>query len=422
MASHAHILCPPPGTGEEECRIQHIRLPTDVPQPPDGKWPSIDGLNKLQSARDAQAHDVSIDKALEAYHFSLPPQVRDMIHLGAADDRIFRKNDVEYKRLMASSTSADQAVFDNFKSTEYTVWPVFYILRGVLVVIRKENPGKAANGYTRIVQFAILDSHGTRDKRIETLEQKLRPLLTHFGFTFADEARRTAWVPIQETGGSNASRVFWAARQMIDRILNMVVNGWDYYEGIWEDLSGWYNDDFVRWEMIGLNAYQCVREMDYRARIAVELVNDIRQDDGTTVDAGDTMRPPAERKEKMQQPPNRKKPTTQNGKSSPSPTGSDKKEDEKEDVKGEAQKTSFWKPPNNRQVAPEYSLKQGHYRKRDRQGDAPTQSVFSRTHDGTKRPREASGFDPVHPGDGYPPDPLNDPDTYVPAGKRRLFS
>ncbi|OTA58967.1 hypothetical protein K449DRAFT_385511 [Hypoxylon sp. EC38] len=125
--------------------------------------------------------------------------------------------------------------------------------------------------------------------------------------TLAPNYMRSVWTPWQQDSWSCGIRTFWAARQMMDRILKLHVDKLTYSEGLWEPLSGWINVDFTRWEMIGLNAYYCVKDLDYRARVAVELVNQIDDGKGGFLDAGDTMRPP-QGERKIERPTNARQP------------------------------------------------------------------------------------------------------------------
>ncbi|XDG08152.1 hypothetical protein ABKA04_007767 [Annulohypoxylon sp. FPYF3050] len=109
------------------------------------------------------------------------------------------------------------------------------------------------------------------------------------------------WVPWQQDGWSCGLRMFWTARNMMDRIQEtMDRNG--YNEQIWGSLPGWFNPDQVRWEMIGLNAYEAVKEMNFRARFAVEVVSKVAQQDRNGIEQVDAQR--------VMQPPRKKGPDT----------------------------------------------------------------------------------------------------------------
>ncbi|KAI0101057.1 hypothetical protein F4814DRAFT_432113 [Daldinia grandis] len=291
--SPAQILCGTQGSGQGQCRQRHIELPSsNLPRPANG-WPDIRGLNQLQASREEWLNGDALDKALKVYHESLPKSARDMIHIADTSiEGIFGTNQKTFQDIL---TRNYRRFCRSFRRTEYTLWPMnVYGNHWELGVLRKANPTNEVEGWTRIVQAAIIDSweDQKRGPRKQFAEHRLQKFLEANNFIFARDYRRDVATARQLDTWSCGLRTFWASRHAMDRIVDMMQGGvYHYNENLWEDLTGWFNPDLVRWEMISLTAYEAVREMGYRARVAVEVVSTVR--DGTRdVDAAILMAPP----------------------------------------------------------------------------------------------------------------------------------
>ncbi|KAI8956724.1 hypothetical protein F5Y11DRAFT_342142 [Daldinia sp. FL1419] len=290
----AQILCGTQGSAQDQCRQVHIELPNQSELPkPLRDWPDIRGLNQLQASRDEWLNGDAIDKAVKIYYDSLPQLAREKIHIADTSiEGIFGDSERAFEDVLARNY---RRFFRGFKNTEYVLWPIN--VRGnhwELCLIRKQNPSGAVDGWTSVVRVSIIDSweDSRRGPRKLFVEDRLQKLLLKQNLTFAIDWRKEVSTARQPDSWSCGLRTFWAARQAMDRIVNMVRTGtYRYNENLWNDMGGWFNPDLVRWEMIGLNAYQAVKEMDYRARVAVELVNHTR-DAIDQLDAAAVMRPP----------------------------------------------------------------------------------------------------------------------------------
>lgn len=205
MTDTAQIICSAKGTDIGQCRTQHLRTRNELPPPPPNGWPDLRGLNQLQASREEWLNGTAIEKALFAYHDALPSQTQDLIHIQDTSlANFFDSDDATFNTLLAKPL---RRFFAGLLRKEYTLWPC-----------------------------------------------KILP-----------DAERIMWVPWQQDGWSCGLRMFWTARNMMDRIQEtMDRNGYD--EQIWGSLPGWFNPDQVRWEMIGLNAHEAVKEMNYRGR------------------------------------------------------------------------------------------------------------------------------------------------------------
>ncbi|KAI0839353.1 hypothetical protein F5Y06DRAFT_265209 [Hypoxylon sp. FL0890] len=257
--------------------------------------------------------------------------------------------------------------FRPFKQTEWTFWPINYGgNHWELVIIHKEQ----VNGeWSHIVQIAVIDAwrNSTDSTRRRVVNRRVKGLMKKLKFTFGQNIERTVWVPWQKDGWSCGLRTYWAARRIIERILKLEEEGLNYDEEVWLPLSGWFNPDFVRWEMIGLNAYDCVKDLGYRARIAVELVNEVDSGAGVLVDAATVMRPPRNAgDDKIEKPPEPPEP-----------------EPEKP---GQAKRRVLVPVPvpNQRRIAPSWPIERRNYKPFEKKGEHDD-PVWSRTSTGKRR-------------------------------------
>ncbi|KAI1642573.1 uncharacterized protein F4817DRAFT_369209 [Daldinia loculata] len=291
--SPAQVLCGTQGSDQGQCRQRHIELPgSNLPEPPNG-WPDIRGLNQLQASREEWLNGDALDKALKVYQNSLPKLARDMIHIADTSiEGIFGTSQKTFEDILTRNYGR---FCRSLKRTEYTLWPLnIYGNHWELGVIRKANPTKKDEGWTRIVQLGIVDSWEDKQRgpRRQFAESRLQRFLRKNQFTFARDHQRYISTARQLDAWSCGLRTFWAARHVMNRIVDMVQGDvYHYNENLWEGMTGWFNPDLVRWEMIGLTAYEAVREMGYRARIAVEVVRTAR-DGAEDVDAATLMEPP----------------------------------------------------------------------------------------------------------------------------------
>ncbi|KAI1212134.1 uncharacterized protein F4807DRAFT_388536 [Annulohypoxylon truncatum] len=292
--SIATVLCGTRGGGLGECRVRHIgpNQANDIPEP-SSEPPDIRGLNQLQANRETWLNGDAIEKSISSYHEALPRQTRKIIHIADTSIRgIFHRNDRDFRRLLEGRNNR---FYRGFMATEYTLWPCNYEdVHWELVVIHKGRSDANSEKWDQILQVAVIDhwkDDGAR-ARNQMITTRLRQLFDAMGFLIADGCERAVWTPWQKDSWSCGPRVFWSAKHMMDRIQESVAASRGYDEQLWAPLPGWFNADQVRWEMIGLNAYEAVKAMDYRARIGIELVARVLDKTGNLRDAGDVMRPP----------------------------------------------------------------------------------------------------------------------------------
>ncbi|KAI1091423.1 hypothetical protein F5B19DRAFT_277847 [Rostrohypoxylon terebratum] len=312
MATPAHVLCSARGHRIGECRIEHVTTIHNLPPEPENGWPSVRGLNTLQASREEWLNGDAIENALTQHWESLPLQTQALIHLqDTSIEGLFLHSSARYDHFM---TGTNRRFYARLREKEYTLWPCNYDgNHWVLTVIHKGRSRADVGGFDQVLQVAILDSWrevGSRSRK-QRISTRLHGIFKKAGLQVGNESERIVWVPWQQDQWSCGLRTFWAGKQMMDRIQETVERSSGYDEQIWAPLPGWFNTDKVRWDMIGLNAYHAVKEMGYRARISVELVNSTLDDTGYSVDARQPMQPPARKGtfEKIEKPPGRRERT-----------------------------------------------------------------------------------------------------------------
>jgi hypothetical protein len=203
------------------------------------------------------------------------------------------------------------------KAKEYSIWPINTGGNHWVTVVlhKRRGPDRSDDNkqaWVRITEMAVIDSF-RNSTTIKMVHTQIRKLLEAGNFTFAPKYERKVWSPLQRDSSSCGPRSYWCAKQFMDRISRLTEDDIDYHEGLWVDLSGWFDEDFVRGEMIGRAAWDAVRAMDYNARVAIECVNRVRKhDDASSAwkNAGRLLRPPKNRDEK---PETRPQPTGPSG-------------------------------------------------------------------------------------------------------------
>ncbi|KAI1100021.1 hypothetical protein F4804DRAFT_320095 [Jackrogersella minutella] len=294
----AQVICGTQGSRQGECNTVHIELPPnrkDLPKPL-RDWPDIRGLNSLQYSREEWLNADAIERALKAYREGLPQEAQDIIHIvDLSIEGMFHKSENVFEDILRRPY---RRFFESFGRTEYTLWPINVDNNHwELAIIRKGR--RAGNGkdsgFNRVLQVALVDSwrDTSASQRKKMIERRMRRFFESRNFTFASNCQREMWVPWQRDDWSCGLRTYRTARQVMDRIVRTLEDKVTYHERLWAPVSGWFNPDYVRWEMIGLNAYEAVKSMDYNARFAIEIVRDVRDQEGIQ-SAGDRMRPPTE--------------------------------------------------------------------------------------------------------------------------------
>ncbi|TGJ79257.1 hypothetical protein E0Z10_g9509 [Xylaria hypoxylon] len=282
------------------CPIQHIAIPMNQIKAPSNSWPDVRGLHSLNYSRDKWLAGDAIEVAIATYTRGLPQALQEKIGLGipGVNPKVWHRGSAGNDALnMAIKTPARRGLA-RLRTTEYSILPVCTDSdHWVLVVLHKERrptgPGNKIE-WSHIAQVAVLDPY--RDSaRMRMVDERMQAWLKQAGkFTYSNNYRRVVWIPMQKDTTSCGPRAYWHAKQLLDRLLELHESGVDYSDYVWKDLSGWFNEDFVRGEMAGRCAWDGVRAMDYNARISIECVNRVKEYDrpkGAWKKAGELMKP-----------------------------------------------------------------------------------------------------------------------------------
>ncbi|KAI1194630.1 hypothetical protein F5X97DRAFT_272518 [Nemania serpens] len=286
----------------ESCPIHHIRLGlVDRIKEPSNSWPDIRGLHSLNYKRDTWLTADAIEVSIKMYVSGLPHTIQNKIWVGTpgVDPRIWHRGVGGDNALEQALKTSARLAFKLLKSTEYSILPI--CTEGnhwVLVVVHKnQRPGGATGGdkeWSHVAQVAVLDPFRSA-ARTRMVHDRLRSWFEKAGrFTFAAEYQKNVWVPRQRDSTSCGPRAYWAAKQILDRLLVFYESHIEDDARLWAALSGWFDEGFVRAEMMGRCAWAGVRAMDYRARISIECVNKVRDTDAPNrplIDAGEAMKP-----------------------------------------------------------------------------------------------------------------------------------
>ncbi|KAI5860955.1 hypothetical protein GGS23DRAFT_578118 [Durotheca rogersii] len=429
--SPAQVLCSGGNAGPGECHIAHVQIPhpKNVAKPPDGQWPDMRGLHELQFSRDVWLNGDAIEKAISIYYQSLPTVVQDMVQIQDTSlTGLFIPGKAGEERFQGRIIRPMRGFFRAIREKEYTLWPINYNdSHWVLVLIRKRRPAENSDQFTHISRLAIIDSwkDGDAEGRKRFIHQRLLNLFHQAGnFTFSDSYDRTIWTPWQKDACSCGPRVYWAARQILNRLLRAAELNLRTADDLWDPLSGFFNEEQVRWEMTGLNAFAAVQQMGYRARIAVELVNEVKssgRDGLDTYDAAEMMRPPP-RLPEIEDGPNRKRkrPTEDTGKA----------DDEDDELLTQDRRHAGVAGRNRRRVAPSYSPRENYraYVGDDDGIDPIFQGGFQPFATAKPTPRTGQVQNPGNPlratqgNFRIPPRITKGTSKFVPAGERKLFA
>ncbi|KAI0596801.1 hypothetical protein F4775DRAFT_562813 [Biscogniauxia sp. FL1348] len=150
-----------------------------------------------------------------------------------------------------------------------------------------------SNEYTIVEDWSVVDpvrsNEGTQ--REGRIKKRIQRLFAIEGLTFDRDSyreKKTAkgkwplpWVPPQTDSWSSGLRSFALIRQLLQRIVDFHCTESGYNGSFFEEpTSGWLNVDQIRHEMMGYCAMNCIEDMDYNARIAIEVINAINSIEG----------------------------------------------------------------------------------------------------------------------------------------------
>ncbi|KAK5626733.1 hypothetical protein RRF57_002448 [Xylaria bambusicola] len=263
------------------CPIEHIDIPLDKIKEPPNSWPDSRGLNSLNYSRDKWLNGDAIETSIAEYCRGLPQALQDKIGLGTPGLKpaFWVKGPKGAEAVDMAIAVPPRRALANLKKTEYSIFPVCSNDNHWVLVFMHKASHPGTTEWSHVVDLAIIDPE-RKSTTMNMVSSRLRQWLIHAGkFTFSPSSTRIVWVPAQRDATSCGPRAYWNAKQLIDRLLELH-EGVISPEDLWKDLSGWFNEDFVRAEMMGRCAWAVVRGADYNARISVECVNQVREYDG----------------------------------------------------------------------------------------------------------------------------------------------
>ncbi|KAI1765654.1 hypothetical protein GGR53DRAFT_489161 [Hypoxylon sp. FL1150] len=301
------VLCGENDRGVGGCDLNHIEEEgmndINIPKPrnsdgDDYSFPDIRGFRALQTGPNEWLNADSIESAIGQYHRALPSEVRSLVQIQKTDPPGLFESNGSTATYKSAIDGALPRPFMGISKSPYTIWPANIDgQHWVLLFIRKEvipnvQPRPRFGNFLRVTDFAILDSwyqtsgaHGRR----EMIRNRLRRLLMAYGFQFTGDPLRPMTLPIQEDIWSCGLRVFWAAKNMMDRVAVLVREGLVGKDEslLFDDLRGWFNARATRWEMVGLSGYAAIIGMDFQARLSIELVKTTKVKDGNGITKGE---------------------------------------------------------------------------------------------------------------------------------------
>ncbi|KAI0120685.1 hypothetical protein BJ170DRAFT_688514 [Xylariales sp. AK1849] len=256
---------------------------------------AVTGLEKLQLTSSEGASLAAIDTALAFTYSNLPAAVREQIFIPhSMGVQFFQESNDDFEKAIGrlngsipeNRNSAEQNWRRQVRAHRYTLWPVNERFGDenhmFVVVFRMGKSTPDQHGYDRVLEIGLAEGSRMetstldwkKEKRI--IQRNLSDVMNATGFLI-DETTRfiEMWVPLQQTGESTCSmRSYFILRQLMERIPNFHLLESGHHESFWDPLSGWFHPEQIRADIAGDCQWAAVRGLDYRGRIAIEIVED----------------------------------------------------------------------------------------------------------------------------------------------------
>lgn len=159
----------------------------------------------------------------------------------------------------------DPGFFGRISSRQFTLWLINTGEHWVSIVLHVQGG--------QIVNYAI-NEPGRRPEIIDRVDARLRHLLQIEGVTIVPERHeiKDIWFPTQLDGFTCGLRTYEILRVMLERIneryhLHGVDNMYD--DSLWSPMSGDFQPNKVRQQMMGIVACRAMKHQDYKARLSV---------------------------------------------------------------------------------------------------------------------------------------------------------
>ncbi|KAI1114147.1 hypothetical protein F5Y14DRAFT_192336 [Nemania sp. NC0429] len=282
------------------CPINHIHTALDKIKEPSNSWPDLRGLHSLNYTRDAWLTGDAIEVSIKMYLSGLPLALQETVWVGipGVDPKVWHMGSEGDAALLQAVQKPARRALKMLKSTEFSLVPICTDSNHwILVVVHKAQMPTAPDmsmEWSHVVRVAIIDPFHSAP-RARMVQDRLHAwLMKAGGFTFDLSHQKIVWLPLQQDSTSCGPRAYWSAKQILDRLLMLHEARSSAFGMLWAPLSGWFSEEFVRAEMMGRCAWAAVRAMDYKARISIECVNEVRDikiPNRPPIDAGAAMKP-----------------------------------------------------------------------------------------------------------------------------------
>ncbi|KAH9889588.1 hypothetical protein F4778DRAFT_381318 [Xylariomycetidae sp. FL2044] len=283
--------------------------------PPHNATDNLYALNGLQLKRDRPLEGHQLKYPLEwIYQNYLPKEVRERIFLGQnpGEPEVFGSDDEHFAQVSVDFYQDNDSFWEDLTGAEYCLWPIeaedskwvtaiMHLTEGTIddpdFEEDPEDPGRVpprvAAGYNNVVEhWSVVDPERSPEARarVARVRDRIERIFDLRGIYFrADSYRQSGsddddpderlplpWVPPQTDGWSSGLRCFVLIRQMFQRITDFFCKDVGYDETFWDATSGWLDADQARHEMMGICAIACMDDMNWQARIAVEMIGTIQ--------------------------------------------------------------------------------------------------------------------------------------------------
>lgn len=278
-------------------------------------------LNALQMQRDWPLEALSLMIPLESLPDNAPPDVMRRVGIATAGPTsIFNcvEDDVDVDLRIRTLYSRWKRFWSIFRRSEYVFWPIeteegyfvtaiFHLVKG-LVEDPNVDPADSSVDVPRIPsqRYNVVDRWTIVDPaqgdRVIRVKDRVMRILQAEGFeiemlsysgnqTDSGDQWSSPWVPPlrdADEAWSSGIRSFALVRQLLQRIVDFYCQGLGFQYSFFQDPTcGWLNVDQVRHEMMGICAIAALEDMNWNARLAIEVIENINTVDG--IEAFSTM-------------------------------------------------------------------------------------------------------------------------------------
>ncbi|KAK7917311.1 hypothetical protein PG985_010919 [Apiospora marii] len=242
----------------------------------------VQGLNNLQHSSRGQLLAASIAIPTKHWLDFIPPSAEDKIDYLTPHElefhQLFNRGSGAWWRNTMNNITADLStmtrLFGSFFEREYSIfnWNTGGHWGSSLIHKQRGKDGR----WNRIAHIAVLDPLQSNDT-IQFVHARLRAVLRSIGCTIArGEIERTFWFPRQRDGYSCGVYAANLNRILIDRIADLYLpSGPNAYNdaALWQPAREYFDPRQFQGEMQGLVGLTLVRELEYKARLAVAIVD-----------------------------------------------------------------------------------------------------------------------------------------------------